>query len=110
MSQYIRHPVKVVSITASPAQHCPILHAQDGGIRHKQQVTIAVMVRRSLNTTPEEKAKQFRSPVRVATWVNGNESGQLVETAGLLDGVNQSITSQEAVKRRAMIGRNPQII
>ncbi|WP_246769581.1 NUDIX domain-containing protein [Escherichia sp. E2593] len=48
--------------------------------------TIAVMVRRSSSTTRRKKTVVLIRQFRVATWVNGNESGQLIETcAGLLD-------------------------
>ncbi len=48
--------------------------------------TIAVMVRRSSCTTRRKKTVVLIRQFRVATRVNGNESGQLIETcAGLLD-------------------------
>lgn len=49
--------------------------------------TIAVMVRRSSCTTRKKKTVVLIRQFRVATWVNGNESGQLIETCAewLLD-------------------------
>ncbi len=65
--------------------------------------TIAVMVRRSSCTT-RRKDRGSDSPVPRRYRVNGNESGQLIETcAGLLDNDEPEVCiRKEAMKRRAM--------
>ncbi len=73
--------------------------------------TIAVMV----DDPPvqrEEKDRGSDSSVPRATWVNGNESGQLIETcAGLRITTNRKCAfAKKRLKRRAMSGRSAQII
>ena len=55
-------------------------------IRHKREVYDRGNGATILLYNPEKKTVVLIRQFRVATWVNGNESGQLIETcAGLLD-------------------------